>query len=100
MPARRRRSRVPCCPQRTCLSPASRWVGYDSVVHGLADERRVDELLEADDESAPYDEVVRDPDVDRLARGLVGRGVNRYVRPDYIQHNPTAADGSAGLKAL
>ncbi|MEU9282975.1 nuclear transport factor 2 family protein [Streptomyces sp. NPDC048341] len=39
-----------------------------------------------------------------VAKGVFERGdtavVDRFVRPDYIQHNPTAADGSAGLKAL
>ncbi|MEV0536795.1 nuclear transport factor 2 family protein [Kitasatospora sp. NPDC050463] len=39
-----------------------------------------------------------------VAKGVFERGdtavVDRFVRPDYIQHNPTAADGSAGLKGL
>jgi hypothetical protein len=42
--------------------------------HGVAYERGVDELLEADDESAAHHEVVGDTDVDPLAGGLVGRG--------------------------
>jgi predicted SnoaL-like aldol condensation-catalyzing enzyme len=39
-----------------------------------------------------------------VVKGVFERGntavVDRFVRSDYIQHNPTAADGSAGLKAL
>ena len=43
--------------------------------HGVAYERGVDELLEADDESAAHHEVVGDTDVDRLAGGFVDGGV-------------------------
>ncbi|WP_046733718.1 nuclear transport factor 2 family protein [Streptomyces humi] len=39
-----------------------------------------------------------------VVKGVFERGdtavVDRFVRSDYLQHNPTAADGSAGLKAL
>ncbi|MFM9608784.1 nuclear transport factor 2 family protein [Streptomyces niveiscabiei] len=39
-----------------------------------------------------------------LVKGVFERGdtavVDRFVRPDYIQHNPTAPDGAAGLKGL
>ncbi|MGW3143000.1 nuclear transport factor 2 family protein [Streptomyces sp. NPDC001139] len=39
-----------------------------------------------------------------VVKGVFERGdtavVDGFVRPDYIQHNPTAADGSAGLKGL
>ncbi|MFE7861364.1 nuclear transport factor 2 family protein [Streptomyces sp. NPDC057403] len=39
-----------------------------------------------------------------VVKGVFERGdttvVDRFVRPDYIQHNPTATDGSAGLKGL
>ncbi|MDX3695476.1 nuclear transport factor 2 family protein [Streptomyces europaeiscabiei] len=40
----------------------------------------------------------------QVLKGVFERGdtkvVDRYVRPDYIQHNPTAPDGSAALKTL
>ena len=41
-----------------------------SVGHGVADQRGVHELFEADDQAAAHDEVVGDPDVDVLAGGL------------------------------
>ncbi|MBT2449600.1 hypothetical protein J7F03_21440 [Streptomyces sp. ISL-43] len=45
------------------------------TLHGGADLGGVRELLEAHDEAAANDEVVRHPDGDRLSGGLVGGGV-------------------------
>src|SRR5687767_5798654 len=42
--------------------------------------------------------------VARVLKGVFEDGdvtvVDRYIRPDYIQHNPVAPDGTAALKAV